>query len=63
MATEKLCKNTLYFGFKCLHLTNELGDLQFLLLEGEEQTKIKLFAKLKRILWRRFLATFTIEKF
>ena len=45
MATGKPCKNTLYCGFSCPYLKNELGDLNFLLLQSDKQAKMKLSAK------------------
>ena len=57
MATEKPCKNTLHFGFSCSYLKNELGDPIFLLYKSNQQAKMKVYAKFKKILWSRFSAT------
>ena len=57
MATGTTCKNTLYFGLSWSYLKNELGDPHFLMLESDQQTKIKLSEKFQNILWSGFRAT------
>ena len=61
METGKPCKNTLYFGFTCSYLKNELGDPNFLWHKGDQQPKMKLSAKFKEILWSRFRATLNFQ--
>ena len=63
METGKPCRNTPYFGFSCLFLKNELGEPHFLLHKGDQQTKMKLSAKFKKILWSRFRATLNFQLF
>ena len=48
MATGMPFKNTLYFGFSCSYLKNELGDPHFLLLKSDQKIKVKLFSKFKK---------------
>ena len=62
MAMGTPCKNTLYFGFSCSYLQNKVGDPHFLLLESDQQTKIKPSTKFKKILWSRFRATLKNKK-
>ena len=57
MVTRKPCKNALCFGPSWWYLKKELGDPHFLMLESDQQTKIKLSAKFQKILWSRFRAT------
>ena len=47
---QALKKNTLYFVFSGLYLKNELIDPHFLFLKSNQKGKIKLCAKLKKIL-------------
>ena len=54
MATRKPRKNTLYFGFNCSYLKNELSD---------QQAKMKLSAKFKKILWSGFRAALNFQLF
>ena len=61
METGKPCKNTLYFGFSCSYLKNELGDPNFLLHKSDQQAKMKLSAKLKIILWSGFRTTLNFQ--
>ena len=63
MATVKPCKNTLYFGFTCSYLKNELGDPIFLLHKSDQQAKMKLYAKFKIILWSGFRAILNFQLF
>ena len=63
METGNPCRNTLYFGFSCLYLKNELGEPHFLLHKGDQQTKMKLSAKFKKILWNGFRATLNFQLF
>ena len=63
METGKPCKNTLYFGFSCSYLKNELGDPNFLLHESDQPAKIKLSAKFKEILWSGFRVTLNFQLF
>ena len=49
-ATEKSSKNTLYFGFICSYLKNELDDPPFLSLKSDKKAAMKLSAKVKKIL-------------
>ena len=45
MATQKPCKNTLYFGFSYSYLKNELADPNFLLHKwsaGKDKTLSKV---------------------
>ena len=63
MATKEPFKISLYFVFKHIYLKNDLGDPHFLLLKRDYHARIKLSAKFKKILWSRFIATITIEKF
>ena len=50
MVTRKPCKNALCFGPSWWYLKKELGDPHFLMLESDQQTKIKLSAKFQKIL-------------
>ena len=52
MATGKPCKNTIYFGFSCSYLKNELGDPNFLLHKSDQQAKVKLCKVLKKTVER-----------
>ena len=63
MVIRKPCKNTLYLSFSCLYLKNELGDPNFLSQKSNQQAKIKLSAKFKRILWSRFRAILNFQLF
>ena len=62
MATENPLENTLYFGFSCSKLKNEVGDPHFLLLESNQHVAFKLFVNLKKILGSRFRATLIFQK-
>ena len=61
METGRPCRNTPYFGFSCLYLKNELGEPHFLLHKGDQQTKMKLSAKFKKILCSGFRATLNFQ--
>ena len=63
MATGKPCKNILYFCFSCSYLKNELGDPNLLLHKSDQQVKVKLSAKFKKILWSGFRATLNFQLF
>ena len=63
MAAKEPSENSLYFVFKRIYLKNELSGPHFLLLESDKHARIKLSAKFEKIIWSRFIATFTIEKF
>ena len=63
MVIRKPCKNTLYFSFSCSYLKNELGDPSLLSHKSNQQAKIKLSAKFKRILWSRFRAILNFQLF
>ena len=63
MVIRKPCKNTLYLNFNCPYLKNELGDPNFLSHKSNQQAKIKLSAKFKRILWSRFRAILNFQLF
>ena len=63
MATGKPCINTLYFGFSCSYLKNELGDPNFLLHKSDQKVKMKLSAKFKKIMWSGFRATLNFQLF
>ena len=63
MATKEPSKTPyINFVFKRIYLKHELGDPHFLLLVSDWNAKIKLSAKCKKIIYSRFIATFTIEK-
>ena len=61
METGKPCSNSPYFGFGCLYLKNKLVEPHFLLHKGDQQTKMKLSAKFKKILWSGFRATLNFQ--
>ena len=62
MATENPLANTVYFGFSCSKIKNEVGDPHFLLLENNQHVAFKLFANLKKVLRSRFRATLIFQK-
>ena len=63
MATGKPCKNTLYFGFSFSYLTKELGDPNVILHKSDQQARIKLSTKFKKILLSGFRATLNFQLF
>ena len=59
----KPCKKTLYFGFSCSYLKNQLGELPFLLLKSDQKAKMKLLAKFKKTSLQRLTQTNTYRAF
>ena len=63
MVTGKPYKNSLNFSFSCSYLKNELGDPIFLSHKSDQQAKMKLSAKFKKIMWSGFIATLKFQLF
>ena len=57
MATRNPVKNTLYFGFNCSQLKNEVNGAHFLLLQNNQYVTVKSSANFKKILGSGFRAT------
>ena len=60
---QKVAIETIWPAKNTLNFKNQWGDPHFLLWNCNQHDKIQLFAKFKKVLWRRFRATLNFRNF